>query len=627
MLALRIARARHVRIANVASVIRTASSAASGGKAKFQSARDAAEGVSYTRGLFLGVNNARLAFPFPKLSADESETLQSLVNPVVKFFEEGIDAKLIDDTKIIPEETLNSLKEMGLFGLQIPEELNGLGLSNTGYARVCEELSDASIAVTIMAHQSIGLKGILLNGNEAQKAKYLPKLATGENLAAFALTEPSSGSDAQSIKTRAVLSEDKSHFVLNGSKIWISNGGWAEVMTVFAQTEVDGKDKVTAFIVERSFGGLTSGPPEDKLGIRGSNTCQVFFDNVKVPVENVLGGGPDGKTGGLAGVGHGFKVAMNILNNGRFGIGAASGGQLRRVIAMAAEHASQRKQFGATLSEFGLIKEKIGNLALSTYAIESMAYMTTGMIDRGDPFCEIEAAMCKVYGSEASFEGINEAIQIMGGTGFMRDWPFERYMRDARILSIFEGTNEILRMLIALSGIKTAGERLSAVGSLFKNPFSDPAAIASEISSRVQKKISSPGTLEGVHPKLKHASDLLQSRTIEFGDAVESLLRKHGKGIVNEQLQLKRVADASIQLFAMTATISRASTALNDKTPTAAHELALTQLHADIASDKIIKNLREIQTHKKKDIQLKAIADEVFAQSKYIPSHPTGVNS
>ncbi|RHY36992.1 hypothetical protein DYB38_005258 [Aphanomyces astaci] len=538
-------RARHVRLANATTAIRAASSTSKGGKpkAKVQSAKDASEGVSYTRGLFLGVNNAKLAFPFPKLSTDESETLQSLVNPVVKFFEEGMDAKLIDDTKVIPEETLASLKEMGLFGLQIPEELNGLGLSNTGYARVCEELSDASIAVTIMAHQSIGLKGILLNGNAAQQAKYLPKLATGENLAAFALTEPSSGSDAQSIKTRAVLSEDKSHFILNGGKIWISNGGWAEVMTVFAQTEVDGKDKVTAFIVERAFGGLTSGPPEDKLGIRGSNTCQVFFDNVKVPVENVLGGGEDGKAGGLAGVGHGFKVAMNILNNGRFGIGAASGGQLRRVIAKAAEHATQRKQFGASLSEFGLIKEKIGHLALNTYAIE------------------------------------------------------------------------------------TAGERLSAVGSLFKNPFSDPAAVASEISSRVQKKISSPATLEGVHPKLKASADLLQTRTIEFGDAVESLLRKHGKTIVHEQLQLKRIADASIQLFAMTATISRASTALTDKSPTAAHELALTQLYAEIASDKIRNNLREIQTHTKKDSQLKAIADQVFAQSKYIPSHPTGVNA
>ncbi|KAI9907138.1 hypothetical protein PsorP6_003640 [Peronosclerospora sorghi] len=227
------------------------------------------------------------------------------------------------------------------------------------------------------------------------KPKYLPKLATGEHISAFSLTEPSSGSDAGSIKTSATLSEDGKHFVLNGGKIWISNGGWDDIMTVFAQTEVKGKDMVTAFIVERAFGGVTSGPPEDKLGIRGSNTCQVFFDNCKVPVENVLGGGADMKTGGMEGVGQGFKAAMNILNNSRFGLGACAGASLRRVLGAAAEHANSRKQFGSPLAKFGLIQKKFGIMALDAYAIESMAFMTTGMIDRGDPSCEIEAAMCK----------------------------------------------------------------------------------------------------------------------------------------------------------------------------------------------------------------------------------------
>jgi acyl-CoA dehydrogenase family member 9 len=418
-----------------------------------QTAAEAAANVSYTRGLFLGVNNAARAFPYPSVDAAEKETLQMLVEPVVKYFA-TVDSKTIDETKVIPDQVLADIKELGLFGLQIPEELEGLGLSNTGYARVCEEVTDGSLATTLIAHQSIGLKGILLNGNEAQKAKYLPKLATGEHIASFALTEPSTGSDAASIKTRATRSEDGKHFILNGGKIWITNGGWAQVMTVFAQTNVDGKDKITAFIVERAFGGVTSGPPEDKLGIRGSNTCEVFFDNVKIPIENVLGGGPDGKTGGEAGVGQGFKVAMNILNNGRFGLGACAGASLRRVMSWAAEHANSRIQFGSPLSNFGLIKKKFGVMTLDSYAVESMAYMTTGMIDRGDPSTEIEAAMCKVYGSEAQFEGINECIQVMGGLGFMKDYPFEQQMRDSRILSIFEGTNEILRMLIALSGIR-----------------------------------------------------------------------------------------------------------------------------------------------------------------------------
>jgi acyl-CoA dehydrogenase family protein 9 len=589
-----------------------------------QTAAEAAENVSYTRGLFFGVNNTKRAFPYPKINAEEKETLQMLVDPVVKYFA-TIDSKEIDETKVIPDQVMKDLKDLGLFGLQIPEDLDGLGLSNTGYARVCEEFTDGSLAVTIMAHQSIGLKGILLNGNEEQKAKYLPKLATGEHIAAFALTEPSSGSDAASIKTRATLSEDGKHFILNGGKIWISNGGWADIMTVFAKTEVDGKDKVTAFIVEKAFGGITTGAPEDKLGIRGSNTCQVFFDNVKVPIENVLGGGPDMKTGGMAGVGQGFKVAMNILNNGRFGIGACTGGSLRRIIAMAAEHANSRKQFGAPLASFGLIKKKFATITLDAYAIESMAYMTTGMIDRGDPSCEIEAAMCKVYGSEKAFEGINECIQIMGGTGFMREWPFERMMRDCRILSIFEGTNEILRMLIALTGIRGAGDRLTQFGKLLANPLKDPSGVAKEMSDRLQRKLSPP-QLEGVHPKLKASGDLLAKRTGDFGEVIEGLLRKHGKKIIDEQMQLERVADAAIALFAMTSTISRASAALEAGTSSSNHEQKLTELYCEMASSKIEKLLKDIEKNSKQDEKLRTIADEVLQAQKYVPSHATGVD-
>ena len=418
-----------------------------------QSASDAAADASYARGLFFGVNNESQCFPYPTPSEDERDMIMSLVDPVQRYFENEVDSKKMDETKKIPDETMQALKDMGLFGLQIDEELDGLGLSNTGYARVCEEISvDASLAVTVMAHQSIGLKGILLNGNDAQKQQYLPKLATGEHMAAFALTEPSSGSDAQSITTRAVLSDDGESFLLSGGKIWISNGGWADVMTVFAQVEVDGVDKVTAFIVERAFGGVESGPPEDKLGIRASNTCEVTFDSTPIPVANVLGGGVDGKEGGMAGVGQGFKVccsvvavllccwcavcdengprvglkvcgvggrpsssffllipssssflfppspssssfllfyllpsssllhpffkvAMNILNNGRFGIGAATGAMMRKTLTACAEHASQRKQFGNPLSSYGLIQEKFATIASDTYANESLAYV------------------------------------------------------------------------------------------------------------------------------------------------------------------------------------------------------------------------------------------------------------
>ena len=236
---------------------------------------------SYTRGLFFGNINSKSVFPYPEvLTDDERETMGELVEPVRRFFDEKVDSKAIDRSSTIPPAVLAGLKELGVFGLQIPQELGGLGLSNTAYARVAEEVSrDGSIGTTLLAHQSIGLKGILLNGTDAQKKKYLPKLATGEHIASFALTEPTAGSDAGSIKTRATLSPDGKHYLLNGSKIWISNGGWSEIFTVFAQTKgEDGQDHVTAFIVERAFGGLTHGKPEDKLGIRGSNTVQIYFE-------------------------------------------------------------------------------------------------------------------------------------------------------------------------------------------------------------------------------------------------------------------------------------------------------------------------------------------------------------
>ncbi|KAG8430283.1 hypothetical protein GDO86_018071, partial [Hymenochirus boettgeri] len=234
--------------------------------------------MGFAKELFLGTFHKEEVFPYPEVSKDELEEINQFVGPVEKFFSEEVDSKLIDQNAKIPPETLEGLKNLGLFGMQIPEEYGGLGLSNTMYARLGEITSlDGAIAVTLAAHQAIGLKGILIAGNEEQKAKYLPKLASGEHIAAFCLTEPGSGSDAASIQTRATLSADGKHYLLNGSKIWISNGGLADIFTVFARTEVvdnEGatKDKITAFIVERAFGGVTHGKPEDKLGIRGSNS-------------------------------------------------------------------------------------------------------------------------------------------------------------------------------------------------------------------------------------------------------------------------------------------------------------------------------------------------------------------
>uniref|UniRef100_A0AAY4EB15 Acyl-CoA dehydrogenase family member 9 n=1 Tax=Denticeps clupeoides TaxID=299321 RepID=A0AAY4EB15_9TELE len=508
--------------------------------------------LAYAKDLFLGKVNKAEVFPYPEIGNEELEEINQLVAPVEKFFAEDVDSKLIDHEATIPSETLKGLKELGLFGIQIPEEYGGLGLSNTMYARLGEIFClDGSIAVTLAAHQAIGLKGILMLGTEEQKTKYLPRLATGEHIAAFCLTEPGSGSDAASIQTRATLTEDGKHYLLNGSKFWISNGGLAEIMTVFARTEVvdkDGqkKDKITAFIVERAFGGVTSGKPEDKLGIRGSNTCEVTFEDTKVPVENVIGE-----------VGGGFKVAMNILNSGRFSMGSASAGIIKTLIGLAAEYAGTRKQFNRRLSEFGMIQDKFALMAQNAFVMESMAYLTAGMMDRpGLPDCSVEAAMVKVFSSEGLWICVSEALQVLGGLGYTKNFPYERYLRDSRILLIFEGTNEILRMYIALTGMQYAGRILTGkikemkkgnVGVVFE-------LLGKKLRDSVVKTVDLglTGNNGVVHPSLTESAKKFEENVVFFGSTVENLLYRYGKTIVDEQLVLKRVADVLINLYAMT---------------------------------------------------------------------------
>ncbi|XP_060080588.1 complex I assembly factor ACAD9, mitochondrial-like [Ylistrum balloti] len=575
--------------------------------------------VPFAKNLFVGkLDKAFLAYP--TIPEDELNDLNQMVQPIEKYFEEALDSKSIDVNAKISEETLQEIKDLGLFGQQIPEEHGGLGLNATKFARLAEITAlDGSVAVTLAAHQSIGLKGILIAGNDQQKEKYLPKLATGENIAAFCLTEPSSGSDAASIQTKATLSEDGKTFYLNGGKIWISNGGIAEIFTVFAKTEVekDGKkvDKVTAFIVERSFGGVTSGKPEDKLGIRGSNTCEVHFDNTPVPIENVLGE-----------VGGGFKVAMNILNSGRFSMGSSGAGILKKLIAMTAEHAISRKQFGKHLSEFRLIKEKFAKMAVTTYAMESMAYWTAGIIDQyQQPDCSLEAAMVKIFSSEGCWVCVNECLQILGGLGYMKDYPYERYLRDGRILMIFEGTNEILRMFVALNGLQFAGKALKEqikVSNILTNP-STLLRMYFETEPKLTMKLH-----EGIHPTLKPQADMLEKYTLHLQRAVVKILSKYKKEVVDQQIHQKRMADIAIDLFGMTACIARTSRSYCIGLKNSDHEVMLTKAFCYEARERIEQNLKDLraETFENNDDTLESIADTIFKNHGYAASHPLDRN-
>uniref|UniRef100_A0A8C5AWL1 Very long-chain specific acyl-CoA dehydrogenase, mitochondrial n=1 Tax=Gadus morhua TaxID=8049 RepID=A0A8C5AWL1_GADMO len=561
------------------------------------------ESKSFAANIFKGQITTAQVFPFPSvLNEEQDQFLRELVGPVAKFFEEVNDPAKNDSLEKVEDHTMQGLKEMGAFGLQVPAELGGLGLCNTQYARLVEIVGshDLGVGITLGAHQSIGFKGILLFGNPAQKEKYLPKLATGENLAAFCLTEPASGSDAASIKTTAVQSECGEYFTMNGGKIWISNGGLAEIFTVFAKTPMkdpktgEMKDKITAFVVERSFGGVTHGPPEKKMGIKASNTAEVYFENVRVPADCVLGE-----------VGGGFKVAMNILNNGRFGMAAALSGTMRASLAQAVDWAANRTQFGSKIHTYGAIQEKLARMTMLHYVTESMAYMISGNMDSGASEFQIEAAISKIFASEAAWTVTDECIQIMGGMGFMKDSGVERVMRDLRIFRIFEGTNDILRLFVALNGFQvTSGIKLSIVGRLRKK------IIILEITIGLGLPTSSLRmSLFSVAQWLSRCWS--NSVCVWFAD---------------EQFVLTRVADAAIDLYAMGVVLSRASRSLSQGLPSAQHEKMLCETWCVEAHDRITQDLRLLSSSQSKQLfkNLRAISAAVVENGGVVSPHPLG---
>merc|ERR1719340_481477 len=583
---------------------------------------------SFVQNVFRGMIEPTQVFPFPvALDEEQRENLEMLVPIAERVMEEQNDPLLNDQLETVPENTINALREVGAFGLQVPVELDGAGLTNTQYARLTEVVggNDLGVGIFIGAHQSIGFKGILLCGTDEQKAQYLPKLATGEQFAAFALTEPSSGSDAGSIKTRAVLNEAGTHWILNGAKIWISNGGIAEIFTVFAKTPIvdpatgTETEKVSAFIVERSFGGVTNGPPEKKMGIKCSNTAEVYFENTPIPVENVLRQPGDG-----------FKVAMEILNNGRFGMGAALSGTMRSVIQKATDHATQRVQFGSRIDGYGAIQEKIAKMSMIHYATESMAYMVAGTMDAGYKDYHLEAAISKIFASEAAWNVTDEAIQILGGNGYMKALGLEKVMRDLRIFRIFEGTNDILRLFVALTGIQYAGGHLRELQKAVKDPIGNFGVVMGEVTKRgkLSLGISQGNLLAGqVHPNLAVAAGQVSKNTEMFGNAVEKLLIKYNKNIINEQFLLNRLASAAIDIYVTTCMLSRCTQSLNEGLPSAMHEELLTKAYANEANFRVAQNLGALRnpTHLDTFSMMSQISKNVCENSAPVQGNPLGI--
>jgi alkylation response protein AidB-like acyl-CoA dehydrogenase len=570
--------------------------------------------ASFGKALFFGDILEDQIFPYPEMAKEQRETVGSMLGALDRYMA-GVDSAALDRAAELPKELLASLREMGLFGLLVPEDYGGLGLDNTGYARVMEQIAswDGSVAVTLGAHSSIGFKGLLLFGTDAQKRRYLPRLASGELIAAFCLTEPGSGSDAFSIKSRAERSPDGKHWILNGEKLWISNGGFADFFTVFAKTTPDTrgqKGSITAFIVTRDLGGVTNGPHEDKMGIRASSTTAMYFDNVKVPVENVIG--EEGK---------GFKVAMAILNHGRTGLGSGAVGGQKRILKLAIAHAAERKQFGRPIGSFGLVREKLGRMAMNCYVSESLCYLVSATIDRGGVDYSLEGAATKVFNSEALWTASDEALQIAAGMGYMRDAPYERAMRDARINRIFEGTNEILRLYVGLTGMQKPGEYLQGLGHELAHALEDPIKSFGLLRSYAVRKARQALPYGRTQITLAHESMREQVAAVE--DAVQALsalcetvLRRHGKEIVEKQFATRRLADIAIDLFAMCAAISRTTLLIQRRGLTACtQELNMTFAFCQEAKRRIRGNLRASQ--KNNDEELKAVAEHALSVGKY----------
>merc|ERR1719295_1175070 len=583
---------------------------------------------SFVQNVFRGLIEPTQVFPFPvALDEEQRENLEMLVPIAERVMTEQNDPLLNDQMETVPEDTVNALRELGAFGLQVPVELDGVGLTNTQYARLTEVVggNDLGVGIFIGAHQSIGFKGILLCGTDAQKEKYLPKLASGENFAAFALTEPSSGSDAGSIKTRAVLNKEGTHWILNGGKIWISNGGIAEIFTVFAKTPIvdpatgTETDKVSAFIVERSFGGVTNGPPEKKMGIKCSNTAEVYFENTPIPVENVLSKPGDG-----------FKVAMEILNNGRFGMGAALSGTMRSVIAKATDHATNRVQFGSRIDGYGAIQEKIAQMSITHYATESMAYMVAGTLDAGYKDYHLEAAISKIFASEAAWNVTDEAIQILGGNGYMKALGLEKVMRDLRIFRIFEGTNDILRLFVALSGIQYAGGHLRELQKAIKNPIGNFGLVFGEVSKRAGHAVGMNSVnhlASHVHPNLTQSAALTCKSVDAFGAAVEAALIKHGKNIIHEQFLLNRLANATIDIYVSSCVLSRCSKSLTEGIESAHHEEMMAKVWCQEAHTRVMNNLNELKNPERLSNykSLAEISRNVCSKNGPVQGGPLGV--
>ena len=569
--------------------------------------KDAQEGVSsFAKSLFLGEIHEDLVFPWPSPKQDEQDQIRDLNTRIRDYCAENYDPRQVEEDRWIPDEVLRDLGEIGALGLYVDKAYGGQGLSQTGYARVFETVGqiDATLAIVLGVHQSIGFKGISLFGSDEQKERFLPDLATGRKLAAFALTEPQAGSDAYHVQSRAVQQPDGS-WVLNGEKRYIGNGSRADVITTFARAEIDGEDRHIALLLEKGMKGLEVGDRYDTMGLRGNDLRRLRFNDIRVPPENVLGE-----------PGQGFRVAMQILNNGRIGLGTGSVGGAKKLLDLAIDHVKERRQFGRPLADFELVQDKIGWMVSYLFGLESMTYLTCGLVDAGVPDYSLESAICKVSGTEFLWYAANRALQLAGGEGYMRDQPYEKVLRDTRIYPIFEGANDVMRAFIALGGFKPVGEKLEGLSEIeLSDPIRSIGLLVDYASDRIQREVR-PDKITKAHEDLSEHADAVSEQVKELADLTEKLLRQNKKGIIERQFQQKRLADNIADIYAQIALLSRVSQVFDDQgVEPSGQERFIADTFCRRAAGRVRSRFRQIESND--DERMTAIAKLAYKRGSY----------
>ncbi len=517
---------------------------------------------SFVGELFLGRLQAELVFPFPEQDSADREVGDEVLARVTAFLREKVDADAIDREKAIPAAVLDGLRDLGLFGIKISKEYGGLGMSQSNYNRIIQLIAShcASTAVTLSAHQSIGVpQPLKLFGTAEQKQKYLPRLAAGA-VSAFALTEPGVGSDPSKMTTTATPTEDGAAWLINGEKLWITNGPVADILVVMARTNdpQEERPEITAFIVEADTPGFSVVHRCDFMGLKGIQNGLLRFANVRVPKENII-----------EGLGKGLKLALQTLNTGRLTLPAAAGGAMKQVLAMSVQWANERSQWGAPVGHHEAVAHKLATMAAEIFAVESVTWLTSALADRHQVDIRLEAAIAKLFCTEAMWRCVDAGVQVRGGRGYETAdslagrgeaaMPMERLLRDARINLIIEGTSEIMRLFIArealdphlkIAGASATSDKVDLLG-------------AAKFYAAWYPKLWLPrfGAPEGVElpRRLRPHLRFLERGARRLARDLFHMMLRYRQGLQRKQMVLGRLVDTGAELFAIAASLSRAA--------------------------------------------------------------------